>query len=133
MYVIYTLPIGGIIRKYGLTYHLYADDTQILTSFKPKEPGALDEALHKLELCISELNDWMCLNKLKLNSNKTEFFVAGAMQTLSTVSSIELKVGDNILKPSDTVRNSRLSMTPHIKGCGMGPWLVLVSVCFREM
>ena len=93
MYVIYTLPIGDIIRKYGLTYHLYADDTQILTSFNPKEPGALDEALRKLELCISEINDWMCLNKLKLNSNKTEFFVAGTMQTLNT-----LKVGDSAIK-----------------------------------
>ena len=20
----------------------------------------------------------------------------------------------------------------HVKGCGMGPWLVLVSLCFRE-
>ncbi|XP_072046978.1 uncharacterized protein [Amphiura filiformis] len=42
------------------------------------------------------------------------------MQTLSTLSPIELKVGDSIIKPSDTVRNlgiildSRLSMTPHI-------------------
>ena len=120
MYVIYTLPIGGIIRKYGLTYHLYAKDTPNLTSFSPKEPGALDEVLRKLELCISELHDWMCLNKLKLNRNKTEFFVAGTMQTLSTLSPIELEVGDSIIKPSDTVRNlgiildSRLSMTPHI-------------------
>ena len=120
MYVIYTLPIGEIIRKYGLTYHLYADDTHILTSFNPKIPGARDEALRKLELCINELNNWLCSNKLKLNGNKTEFFVAGTLQTLSTLSPVELKVGDSVIKPSDTVRNlgiifdSHLSMTRHI-------------------
>ena len=74
MYVIYTLPIGEIIFKYRLTYHLYPDDTQILTSFNPKRLGALDEALCKLGSCISELSNWMCSNKLKLNSKKTDFF-----------------------------------------------------------
>ena len=26
----------------------------------------------------------------------------------------------------------KVLMLPHVKGCGMGPWLVLVSPCFRE-
>ena len=29
-------------------------------------------------------------------------------------------------------RDSNIISVTHIKGCGMGPWLVLVSPCFRE-
>ena len=46
---------------------------------------------------------------LKLNPTKTEFFNAGTSQGLQKL-------------PSSAV----------LKGCGMGPWLVLVSPCFRE-
>ena len=120
MYVIYTLHRRNY-SQIRTNLSLYADGTQILISFNPKEPGpSMKLALRKLELCISELNNWMCLNKLKLSSNKTEFFVAGTIQTLSSLSLVELKVGDSIIKPSDTVRNlgiildSGLSMIPHI-------------------
>ena len=30
------------------------------------------------------------------------------------------------------VRLKGLSVKPQVKGCGMGPWLVLVSPCFKE-
>ena len=33
--------------------------------------------------------------------------------------------------PSETFVFQQYEM-PHLKGCGMGPWLVLVSPCFRE-
>ena len=34
LYLIYTSPIGKIIRRHGLQYHLYADDLQLYVSFK---------------------------------------------------------------------------------------------------
>ena len=36
-YSIYAKPLGAIIRRHGLSYHFYADDTQLYISFKPKE------------------------------------------------------------------------------------------------
>ena len=29
LYLLYTSPIGDIIKRHGLEYHLYADDTQL--------------------------------------------------------------------------------------------------------
>jgi hypothetical protein len=82
MFVIYTLPIGDIIRNNDVSFHVYADDTQLYVSFSPNTVGAAEKALQKLEGCISELQNWMNLNKLKLNSDKTEFFIAGSTHSL---------------------------------------------------
>ena len=37
LFTIYTTPLGRIIQRHGLTYHLYADDTQLYMAFKPSD------------------------------------------------------------------------------------------------
>ena len=119
-FVVYTTPVGTIIRRHELNYHVYADDTQIYVSFDPNVSGSYKTALSKLEKCICELKDWMGNNKLKLNPGKTEFFIAGTYQSLKKIPPVTLKVDDNIIVPSDTVRNlgivfdKHMTMTPHI-------------------
>ena len=105
-FILYTSPVSKIIHKHGITFHFYADDTQMYISCNPKIPGACQSALTKLELCIIELSNWMTSYKLKLNHSKTEFFIAGTAQGLNKLPSIELKVGNNIIKPSTSVRNT---------------------------
>ena len=34
LYLIYTTPIGSILRQHNVGYHSYADDTQVYLSFK---------------------------------------------------------------------------------------------------
>ena len=34
----YTIPLGRIIAKYGLSYHMYTDDLQLYISFDPSNP-----------------------------------------------------------------------------------------------
>ena len=55
-FILYTSPVSNIIRKHGLSFHVYADDTQMYISFNPRVPGACQNALSKLELCINELS-----------------------------------------------------------------------------
>lgn len=66
-FVLYTCCLGPIIRKYGIKYHLYADDVQLYLPFDPKVGLSAELAVEKLSSCISEISQWMTANKLKLN------------------------------------------------------------------
>ena len=43
--LVYTIPIDRIIHHHGLSYHLYADDVQIYTYFKPSNYTSIASAL----------------------------------------------------------------------------------------
>ena len=38
LYVLYTAPVADIIRRYGLGFHFYADDTQLFLAFEQTIP-----------------------------------------------------------------------------------------------
>ena len=99
---LYTKPLTEIAKKHGVEIHLYADDTQLYTSFKPKDSA---EALDKIEACIEEIRQWMEQNFLKLNDSKTEFVMFGTPKDLSQVSDWTVTVGDNEILPSVSARN----------------------------
>ena len=75
---LYTKPLTSIAKKHGINIHLYADDTQLCTSFKPEESEA---ALERLEACIEEIRNLMEANYLKLNDSKTEFVIFGTQKS----------------------------------------------------
>ena len=106
MFTNYVLPIGDIIKHYGLSYHLYADDSQIYATFNPKIPGDAEVCLFKIGACIREIKRWMTANKLKLNDEKTEFFVATHQQDQGRLSGLTLQLdNDNKFSASSSVRN----------------------------
>lgn len=69
LYTLYTTPLGSIIRKHNINYHMYADDTQLYFSLEPSNSSQL---VKTLEACVSDVKEWMLVNKLKLNDDKTE-------------------------------------------------------------
>ena len=71
-FLIYTYPLRNIVCKYNLSYHSYADDTQLYMSFKPSQKDA-DTCISCLEDCIRDIRLWMKQNFLKLNDDKSEF------------------------------------------------------------
>ena len=71
-YILYTKDLEKIVAKHGLSVQMYADDTQIYTSFTSENVG---QTKIKIENCLSEINNWMCQNYLKINQNKTEVIV----------------------------------------------------------
>ena len=47
---LYTSPLGDVVRHHGLSFHLYADDSQIYVSFKPLVKGDLEFSKAALQL-----------------------------------------------------------------------------------
>ncbi len=43
LFMIYMLPMGSIFKKYDISFHLYADDTQLYLSFKPGDKKCISK------------------------------------------------------------------------------------------
>ena len=115
---LYTGPVGRICQKHNISYHFYADDSQLYIAFHPKDE---EEARHRLEACISDIRDWMKRNHLKLNDSKTEFLILGAPAQLRQLTKKDIMVGDTQVTASSSARNigaifdNTLSMKDHIQ------------------
>ncbi|XP_071506848.1 uncharacterized protein [Diadema antillarum] len=52
---IYASPLAEIARTHGIHIHLYADDTQLYSSFDPSDPLSEASTRHRLEACIGDM------------------------------------------------------------------------------
>ena len=120
MFCIYILAVGHIIRKYGFSFHIYADDTQIYVTFDVKCYASAAEKLHDLECCIQEIRSWMTDKKLKLNDDKTEFLIITTPHYQNAMKKLTLKMGDINVACVSSARNlgvffdNIFGMKPHI-------------------
>ena len=64
LFTLYLKPLGDILRRNGVEFHLYADDVQLYCSFDPKSSSGFHNAVAVIEKCVAEVNEWMIRNKL---------------------------------------------------------------------
>ena len=120
LFVLYTFGLGDVLRRYGIEYHLYADDSQLYLSFSLKDPNGLDFTITRLEECIRVIREWMTVHFLKLNEEKTEFIMFISRYARESFPSANIRVGEDTVLPVTCVRNlgaffdAKLSMTDHI-------------------
>ena len=80
---------------------------------------------HLWQSCIRDVQNWMMMDRLKLNPDKTEFLILGTRQQLEKVITLRLVVGESGISPSTKVKNlgswfdSNLDMLSHVNNiCG---------------
>ncbi len=109
------LPLGNIIRKYGISFHCYADDTELYISTKPDETSKLS----KLTECVKNMKDWMNNNFPLLNSDKTEILLIGPKNSAQNILDNNLQVDwcnvtSSTVKHMGVILDSNLSFENHI-------------------
>ena len=57
-----------------MSFHLYADDTQLYIPFSCNDDLSLNDSMKRIENCLSDIDACMTTNKLKLNKDKTELY-----------------------------------------------------------
>ena len=120
LFTIYTTPIGDIIRRHQLNFHLYADDTQLYVNFELSDDDNKLSSLNKIENCISEVRMWMNANFLKINEDKTVALVHASRNNQAKHNITAIKIGDCDITPSPSARNigvvfdAEMSMAAHV-------------------
>ena len=82
LFILYTQDLERIATKHGFKIHMYADDTQLYISAKTEQS---DIAVSLLEKCLKDIKDWMQVNFLKLNEDKSQLLVIPSKKTLNVV------------------------------------------------
>ena len=87
LYILYTADIPQVCRRAGLTTHMYADDIQSYLHSNPQESL---QAVRSMKMALGQLEDWMKVNRLKLNQDKTQFMWIGRKQMLDKINREDL-------------------------------------------
>jgi len=121
LFTLYTKPLSRIASIYGINQHQYADDNQLYQSTMPAE---LPTAIEKMEKCCSNIKDWMTINLLKLNDDKTELILIGSKGKLKSLLThspgISLQIGEAKISPTPKAKNlgvwidENLSLEPQV-------------------
>ena len=102
LFTMYVYPISDVIKNKGFDFHLYADDTQLYSSFKSSN---INTSLADMSNCAVEINDWMVTNKLKMNTDKTEVMLCGTSAKLNSIDIDSVDVCDDTVSFSNNVKN----------------------------
>ena len=108
------MPMQRIVRKHGVVYHKYADDTQLYVTYSPNVLGAMQGAVNQLEDCIAEIRGWMIKRMLKLNDNKTEMVIYMSQYHINKYGRCNMYIGNITISPIECVRNLGVQIDQHL-------------------
>ena len=103
LYSLYTGDLSSLIHCCGLKIHSFADDTNIYLGFKPIDEYT--EAKTKLSECVKLVQNYMAINFLKLNVDKTQILICGTSTQLelydSRFNEFDKILGDECIRKKD--------------------------------
>ena len=101
LFILYTSSLADLLEAHGVSYHFYADDTQIYI-----EISDVMDVKEKMLSLLHDIKIWMLHRKLKLNDGKTEVIVVkGGLRSNIEEEFGSLNLGAVQLHPSVSVKN----------------------------
>ena len=104
-----TTPLSSIITVFGLKHHLYADDTQIYTSFVAED---IVQSLIVVQNCMLAIHVWTNQNMLKINPSKTEFMIIGNLTQRKVAHIFPVELLNQNFAEIDSIRNLGVAFDP---------------------
>ena len=77
LFFIYTIELANLLRRHGVVFKLFADDTQFYIKVTD-----IDEIERRLTAIMDDIRSWMAFKQLKLNEDKTECLIVGKKRDL---------------------------------------------------
>ena len=100
-----TCPLRIIVQRYGVKYHLYADDTQLYISLDPDNELNFSSFLKNLEHCIADIWLWITQNLQKLNNKKTNIIYFASTHCVKSLKTVVLQMSGFSITPNGSVKN----------------------------
>ena len=101
LFLLHASGLFQVVNEHLPTAHAYADDSQIIFSFRPHSSASQDLAVSAIESCVANVRALLVSHRLMFNDAKTELLPIGSRHQLSKVSIDSIKVGDSQIKPSE--------------------------------
>ena len=102
-FVAYTEELGEIISKFSISFHLYADDTAVLSHMPLAD---ITSYRVSVERCLVEVRNWFRSRRLQLNADKTELIWFGTRCNIGKIHSVgmTLTFGEITIRPVTCVK-----------------------------
>ena len=113
LFNLYIRSIYKFVQKFGFNIFGYADDHQILKSFRAE--GQVKVLTHELIRCFTQIKFWMNHFFLQLNDSKTQIIVCGSNKVLNQIQiqGIHLTAGTTV-RFVNCVKNLGVQMDNHL-------------------
>ena len=106
--MLYIKLLASLISNFGFDYHFDADDVQFYITFN--NTNVFDASV--ITNCLKAVQQWLALNKLKLNPDKTQCMVFSHEQSVSNVLDDDksLVMSSNSVKNLEVILDCNLSL-----------------------